>query len=89
MQEAKIKKTLHWLWLLPILAMLIALYLAYKSISNLGPEITIEFASANGLEAGRTKIRYRSLDIGTVREITLTPDFKKVIIHAQMKRMGG
>ena len=88
MQEAKIKKTLHWLWLLPILAMLIALYLAYKSISNLGPEITIEFASANGLEAGRTKIRYRSLDIGTVREITLTPDFKKVIIHAQMKRMA-
>ena len=88
MQEAEIKKTLHWLWLLPIFAMLIALYLAYKSISNLGPEITIELASANGLEAGRTKIRYRSLEVGTVKDITLTPDFQRVIIHAQMKKMA-
>ena len=49
-----------------------------------GPKITIVFQSAEGLEAGKTKIHYNGVDIGTVTTIRLADDHKTVIINVQM-----
>lgn len=87
MQQPEIKKNkLGILWLLPILALGMGLYLAYHRLSQIGPTITIEFSTAEGLEAGKTKIRFKSLDIGTVTNISLSNNFKTVLVHAQMTR---
>ncbi|SUO97857.1 intermembrane transport protein PqiB [Suttonella ornithocola] len=87
MQEPKIEKNnTRLLWILPIIALGIGLYLAYNHLSNLGASVDIEFDNAQGIEAGKTKIRFKSLEIGTITNITLTDDFKKVIAHAQMTR---
>ena len=42
-------------WLIPIIAALIGGWLAVKSIMDKGPTVTIAFATAEGLETGKTK----------------------------------
>jgi paraquat-inducible protein B len=44
-------------WLVPLIAVLIGGWLVFKALSEKGPEITITFKSADGLEAGKTKIK--------------------------------
>jgi paraquat-inducible protein B len=49
-----------------------------------GPEITIVFRSAEGLEAGKTKIHYNGVDVGTVKSIRLSDDHRRAIARVQM-----
>ena len=80
----------QWLiWLIPTIALAIGLWLGVKSVLNKGPTITISFLSAAGLEAGKTKIRYKDVDIGLVKAIRLTPDHKKVEISAELRKFDG
>jgi paraquat-inducible protein B len=71
-------------WIIPVVAALAGVWIAVTRILNQGPNITIVFQSAEGLEAGKTKIHYNGVDIGTVTTIRLAEDHKTVIIHAQM-----
>ena len=87
MQEPEIARNrLSYLWLLPIIALGIGLWLAYSRLSQIGPVIQIAFTSAEGLEAGKTKIRYKDLAVGTVTSIDLSHDLKQIIVTAQMLR---
>ena len=54
----------QFVWLIPIVAALIGGWLAVKTILEKGPTITITFKSAEGLEAGKTKVRYKNVDLG-------------------------
>jgi paraquat-inducible protein B len=74
------------IWLIPILAAVIGISLAVKTWIQLGPEITITFHSAEGLEAGKTKIKYKEVEIGTVQSITLSEDRSLVLVTAQLKK---
>ncbi|SUO98499.1 intermembrane transport protein PqiB [Suttonella indologenes] len=85
MQEPERKQNrFSFLWLLPVFALAAGLYLAYARYNRLGPSIQIELENAAGIEANRTKIRYRAVEIGTVSSIAFTEDLKKVIVSAQM-----
>lgn len=87
MQEPEIARNrLSYLWLLPVIALGIGLWLAYSHLSQIGPVIRIAFTSAEGLEAGKTKIRYKDLEVGTVTSIDLSNDLKQIIVTAQMSR---
>ena len=87
MQEPEIARNrMSYLWLLPIVALGIGLWLAYSRLSQIGPNIHITFTSAEGLEAGKTKIRYKDLAVGTVTNIDLSNDLKQIIVTAQMSR---
>jgi paraquat-inducible protein B len=81
---AKKKTRLSLVWIVPIVAALIGAWVAVTTIMNQGPKITIVFRSAEGLEAGKTKIRYNGVDIGTIRSIRLTDDRRRVIATAEM-----
>jgi paraquat-inducible protein B len=85
---AKVKtgRSFSIVWLVPILALLIGGWLAIKAISEKGPTITIIFASAEGMEAGKTKIKYKDVDIGQVEEIRLSDDLKHVQVTAELKK---
>lgn len=79
-----------WLvWLIPLLAVSIGIWLGVKSVLDRGPMITIEFRSAEGLEAGRTKLKYKEVEIGVVRSIQLTPDRRGVEVQAELNAGGG
>lgn len=71
-------------WLIPILAAAVGAWIAVNTIRNQGPTITIAFKSAEGLEAGKTKIRYNGVEIGEIHTIRLSEDYQSVIATAQM-----
>jgi len=82
----KTKKSFSFsiVWLVPLVAALIGGWLIYRAVSEKGPTITITFETAEGLEAGKTKIKYKDVDVGQVESITLSRDLSHVIITAEM-----
>src|ERR1700736_1310785 len=80
----KKKTRLSLVWFIPIVAALVGAWVAVTRIESEGPTITIVFQSAEGLEAGKTKVHYNGVDIGTVAAIRLSEDHQRVIIKAQM-----
>jgi paraquat-inducible protein B len=77
-----------WVWLVPIGALAIVAWLAWRSLSDRGPAITISFRNVDGLQAGQTKIQHRNVDLGTVESLELTRDMSRVIVHARMTRQA-
>ena len=75
--------SLVW-FIIPILAAALGVWVAVARIRSEGPKITIVFESAEGLEAGKTKINYRGVDVGTITAIRLSRDHERVIATAQM-----
>src|ERR1700737_172461 len=73
-------------WLVPIGAAALVVWLAWRSLFDRGPAITISFRNVEGLQAGQTKVQHRNVDLGTVESLELTPDMARVIVHARMKR---
>ncbi|HEB88986.1 MAG TPA: MCE family protein, partial [Deltaproteobacteria bacterium] len=71
-------------WLVPIVAAIVGLYLAYWAWSEKGPTITITFASAEGLEAGKTKVKYKKVEVGLVESVRLTDDLSRVEVEVSM-----
>lgn len=81
---AKKQTRLSLVWIIPIVAVLIGAWVAVARIRSEGPKIMIVFKSAQGLEAGKTKINYRGVDVGTLTTIRLSDDHQRVIAVAQM-----
>ena len=73
-------------WIVPIVALVIGAWLVYKAYTEKGPTITITFETASGLEAGKTKIKYKDVVVGEVEEISLSPDLGNVIVKAQLAK---
>lgn len=80
----KTKKSFSIVWLVPLVAILIGGGLIYKAVTEKGPEITISFKSAEGLEAGKTKIKFKDVEIGQVDAINIGKDLSNVIISAEL-----
>jgi paraquat-inducible protein B len=72
------------IWLVPVIAAAVGLWLVVHTWLEQGPAIAIRFASAEGIEAGKTKIRYKEVDIGDVKAIAISPDRKSVLVTAQL-----
>ena len=86
----RVEKASRWLpslvWLVPLLAALIGLGLVAKSVLDQGPTVTVSFRSGDGLEAGKTKVKYKDVDIGIVRTIALHPDLSRVLVTIDMSK---
>ncbi|MCF7977090.1 MAG: MlaD family protein [Chromatiaceae bacterium] len=84
--EAQVVKAdrLSLVWLLPILALIVGGWLAYKTWSEQGPTISISFKDASGLQAGKTKVKFKDVNIGQVTAIHVTEDLQAVKITAQL-----
>ncbi len=84
--ERKPGRRLQVVWLIPILAALIGGWLVVKGILEKGPTITITFKNAEALEAGKTKITYKNVDVGEVKSIKLSPDREGIVVTAELVR---
>ncbi|MDQ6809936.1 MAG: MlaD family protein [Verrucomicrobiota bacterium] len=71
-------------WLIPIIAALLSLWLVWKYYSARGPEVTVRFETAEGIAAGKTPVMCRNVNIGVVERLRLTSDLKGVIVTLQM-----
>lgn len=83
------KRQISIVWIVPVVAILIGGWLAYKGLSEKGPTVTISFESAEGLEAGKTKVKYKDVELGQVETIRFNPDLSRVIITAELVKEAG
>ncbi len=71
-----------WVWAIPVLALLVAGWLALHSFAERGETVSVEFGTAVGVEAGQTQVNYKGLDVGVVRDLQLLPNGRiKARIH--------
>lgn len=84
--EAAIKQRrgISMVWAIPLVAAVIALFLAYRTYTSQGPVVTITFATAEGLEAGKTRLRYLDVEVGIVERVTIGPDLRHIVVTARM-----
>lgn len=73
-------------WIVPLVVALVGGWLIYRTVSEKGPVITISFRTAEGIEAGKTRIRYKNIEVGRVESVSFSKDFSRVLIRAQMAR---
>ncbi|MGK2913008.1 MAG: intermembrane transport protein PqiB [Porticoccaceae bacterium] len=72
------------IWLIPLVAALIGAWLLYKTLAEIGPEIVIRFNTAEGIEAGKTRIKYREVNVGLVTDVRFADDLSHVLVTAQL-----
>lgn len=82
------KRGLQLVWIIPLVAALIGGWLAFKAVLERGPTITIVFKSGEGLEAGKTRIKYKDVDIGLVKTVTLADDLSHVLATAELTKQA-
>lgn len=82
----KQRRSVSIVWLVPIVALIIGGWLAYKAITEKGPKITIRLATADGLEAGKTKVKYKSVDVGVVEAIEIGENLSQVVLRVQLNK---
>ena len=91
MPDAPLRATRHHrrrlspIWIVPLVAVLIGAWMLYDNLSGLGPTITLEMKNAEGIEAGKTLIKTRNVEVGRVEDVTLSEDMSHTIITARMK----
>jgi paraquat-inducible protein B len=85
---SKRRRSPQLVWLIPIVAALIGGWIAVKTIFDKGPTITITFKTAEGLEAGKTKVKYKNVDIGEVRDIHLSEDHSQIFVTVEFAKQA-
>lgn len=81
---SKRRRSPQLVWLIPIVAALIGGWLAVKTILDKGPTITISFKTAEGLEAGKTKVKYKNVDVGEVKAIKLSKEKQGIVATVEL-----
>ena len=71
-------------WLLPIVALAVGGWLLYKTFSEKGPQVVISFHTAEGIEEGKTKIKYRDVTIGQVLTVRFADDLSRVLVTGEL-----
>ena len=73
-------------WLIPLVAAVIGAWVAWQAYSERGPTITIVFKTAEGLVAGKTKVKFKDVEVGQVESIDLEEDLEHVLVTVAMHK---
>ena len=84
--EVKKRRGISLVWLIPLVAGAIAIWLAYTTLQEKGPKITVMFDNAEGLEAGKTQVKFRNVEVGLVDEVALSEDLSHIVVTANLDK---
>ena len=76
------------IWLVPVVAVLLGVWMVAYNYMTQGPEITITFATADGIVEGKTKIKMLDVELGVVESAELSKDLQQVNVTAQLERFA-
>jgi paraquat-inducible protein B len=79
-------RRLSAVWFVPIVALAMGVWMVIYTLQSQGPEIKIVFSTAEGLEEGKTKIKFRNVDVGLVESAGLGEDLESVVVVAQFEK---
>src|SRR5690349_17915720 len=90
LSSPELKPRKRWLpsliWLVPLISALIGVALVAQSVAAKGPVVTVTFSNAEGIEAGKTKVKYKDVEIGSVQAVKLSSDLRRVIVSIQLSK---
>jgi paraquat-inducible protein B len=73
-------------WVVPIAAAVIGISLLIRNWENEGPRITISFLSGEGVQVGKTLVKYRDVTVGHVSAVGLSADHQTVLVSADLSK---
>ena len=73
-------------WLIPFLALVIAMGVAWQSYFDRGPLIEIEFESGAGVAVGQTELRFRDVTVGLVERVRFSEGLGAVIVSVRLDK---
>jgi paraquat-inducible protein B len=76
-------------WMVPIAAAIIGISLLVRNWQNEGPRITISFLSGEGVQVGKTLVKYRDVTVGRVSAVDLSADHQTVLVSADLSKDAG
>lgn len=74
------------IWLVPGIASFTGLFLLIQLWMSAGPEVSITFQTASGLQAGKTEVKYKDVTVGLVKSIVLSPDSQRVLVTVALMK---
>lgn len=80
---------LSLVWLVPLVALVLGAGLVVQRLLAVGPTVDIVFRTAEGLEAGKTELRYKEVVVGRVQSVLLRPDRERVLVRVQLERSAA
>jgi paraquat-inducible protein B len=79
-------KKLTAIWIIPLVAVVLGIWMLVYTYMSEGPEIRISLALADGLEAGKTRVKFRNVEMGMVQRIILNDDMQGVTAIVKLER---
>ena len=84
---AKVRRSrFSLIWLVPLVALVIAAYLGVRTVRSEGPLITISWKTGDGLVAGQTKVQHKAVALGQVESVRLSDDLESVSVTLRMRQ---
>ena len=74
------------IWAVPVIALAIALFAAWRNYADQGPVIEVAFDEAAGIRGGETQLRYRDITVGSVEEVSFSSDLNQVIASIRIDK---
>ncbi len=76
----------HKIWIVPIVALAVGLWMVYANWASQGPVISITFTDGAGIEAGKTEVKHRNVEIGEVEALSLNDDAQHVVATVRVHK---
>lgn len=77
---------LSWVWLVPVIALAVALGMAWQTFADRGPLIEIRFDNAAGVAKGETELRFRDVTVGRVEDVRFSDDLRQVVVSVRIDK---
>jgi paraquat-inducible protein B len=74
------------IWLVPIVAALVGISLLVSHALSAGPQISVTFLTAEGIEAGKTQVKYKNVVIGKVTTMRLSKDRTHISVVIDLEK---
>ncbi|MDE1513691.1 MULTISPECIES: intermembrane transport protein PqiB [Vibrio] len=84
--EITSQKQLSAIWIIPILALAMGMWMLFQYVNSTGPKVTLILPTADGLEVGKTQIKALNVNVGVISEIKLSKRYDHIIATAQMTK---
>lgn len=85
--KPEVRTAQRWniVWVVPILALLIGGWMIWRNFTSQGPVARVRFDTADGIDAGKTMVKCRSVRVGFVKSVKLDQDLSSVIVYLELE----